>query len=88
MASSVGHKSPASALPPFVYKTVNTQEWATTGNTDTVTDSYVHSNSVVVIMNTSAHAGLWYVTVSEGSFVVTSSDAESATTTTYSYIVL
>jgi len=90
MASSVGHQSPASTLPPFQYKTVNTQQWLTTGNTDVVTDPYVYSNSIIQIMPTSAYAGRWYVTVAAagGSFTVTSSSAETQTTTTYTYIVL
>lgn len=90
MASSVGHQSPQSTLPPFQYKTLNTQQWLSTGNTDVVTDAYVYSNSIILIMPTSAYAGRWYVTIpaAGGSFTVTSSSSESATTTTYSYIVL
>lgn len=87
MASSTGHQSPASTLNPFKNKTVNTRQWATLGNTDSVTDEYCYTNSVIYIMNTSTYAGNWYVTVSEGSFVVTSSNSE-ATTVTYSYIIL
>lgn len=66
-------------------KTLVSQAWATNGNTHTVTDANVHSNSLIVLQNTSARNGLWYVTVSEGSFVITSSDSESATTTTFVY---
>lgn len=61
--------------------------WATTGNTDTVTNADVKTNSLIVITRTSVSAGMWYVTVSSGSFVVTSSDSESAGTT-YNYLVL
>lgn len=61
--------------------------WATTGNTDSVTDSDVKSDSVILIMHTSLPMGRWYVTVSAGSFVVTSSDTEAAATT-YDYIII
>lgn len=69
---------------------MNTQQWLTTGNTDVVTDPYVYSNSIILVMPTSTFAGRWYVTVATtgGSFTVTSSSSESASTTTYSYIVL
>lgn len=87
---AVGHQSPGSQLPPLQYKILNTQLWAITGNTDAVTDPYVFSNSIILIMPTSAYAGRWYVTIpaAGGSFTVTSSASEAATTTTYSYIVL
>lgn len=88
MATSTGHQSPQSVMPPLALKTVNTRLWATGGNTDTVTDPYVHTNSMILINNTSAFVGPWYVTVSQGSFIVTSANSETATTTTYSYIVL
>lgn len=88
MANSTGHQSPQSALPPLSQKQLNTRLWGTTGTTDTVTDAYVHPNSFVAIQNTSAFVGPWYVTVSQGSFVVTSANSETATTTTYSYIIL
>jgi hypothetical protein len=86
---AVAHQSPASTLPPFQYKTVNTQTWAITGNTDVVTDGYVYSNSIILIVPSSAYAGRWSVTIpaTGGSFTVTSSSSE-ANTVTYSYIVL
>ena len=68
-------------------KTLPSGSWTTTGNTDTITNPNIHSNSLIVIMNTSARAGLWYVTVSEGSAVITSSDSESAGTT-YTFLIL
>lgn len=78
----------AARYSPFLaYKSAITQTWATTGNTDTVTNANVHSNSVVIPVPTSQQNGLWYVTVTEGQFVVTSSDSESAGLT-YTYIVL
>ena len=75
--------------------------WASTGNTDTVTDESVVNSSQVIIMNTSAYAGRWYIsnitptssstnaagvtTITPGSFTVTSSSSETQTTTTYQY---
>lgn len=65
-----------------------TRTWATTGNTDTVTNVNVHSNSVVVVNPVASQpAGLWKIVVSEGQFVVTSTDSE-ANTLTYNYLVL
>lgn len=78
--------------------------WASTGNTDVVSDEGVEANTVVLIMPTSAYAGRWYVsnvtptsfatsaagvvTETAGSFTVTSSSSETQTTTTYKYILV
>jgi hypothetical protein len=75
-------------LPAFKYCDRDSQSWTTTGNTHTVTNAHVDANSQIVIMNTSVKAGNWYVTVSQGSFTITSSDVETATTTTFNYIIL
>jgi hypothetical protein len=80
--------SPANYSPVLRYKTLTSQLWTTTGNTMTVTDANVHSNSLIQVMNTSARNGSWYYTVSEGQFIITSSDSESATTTTFVYQVM
>ena len=90
VVTSTGHQSPQESLPPLRVKTVNTRLWKTTGNTDTVTDSYVSLNSVIEIMNTSAFQGQWYVSnLNPGvGFTITSTNSETATTTTYSYIIL
>lgn len=77
--------SPANYSPYLRSKTLTSQTWTTTGNTHTVSDANVHANSLLVIQNTSARNGLWYVTVTEGQFIITSSDSESATTTTFVY---
>ena len=62
--------------------------WETTGNTDTVYDATVHPNSAVLVTPTSATpAGFWKIVVSQGQFVVTSSDSESAGLT-YTYRIL
>lgn len=82
-----------------------TKAWTTTGNTDLVTDEGVESATQVIIMNTSAYNGRWYIsnitpttfatnaqtgviTETPGSFTVTSSNSESATTTTYKYLLV
>lgn len=65
-----------------------TRIWLTSGNTDTVTDATCHPSSTVVVTPTGATpAGFWKVVVSQGSFVVTSSDSESAGLT-YNYAIL
>jgi hypothetical protein len=58
------------------------ETWAS-GNTKTITNANVKSNSVIVIMHTSLPAGRWYVTPAAGSFVITSSDAETNATFKY-----
>jgi len=78
----------ADYLPSLKYDDRTSQAWTTTGNTHTVTNAHVKANSQIVIMKTSASAGQWYVTVSAGSFVITSSDVETATTTTFKYLIL
>jgi len=52
--------------------------WATTGNTNTVTDSAVSATSMVLIQYTSIPNGNWKIVAGSGSFVITSSDSESA----------
>lgn len=65
-----------------------TRTWATTGNTDTVIDASVHPSSNVVVTPVGATpAGFWKLTITQGQFIVTSSDSESAGLT-YNYIVL
>lgn len=77
--------SPANYSPYLRAKVLTSQTWTTTGNTNTVTDANVHANSLIVLNNTSIPNGLWKIVVSEGSFTITSSDSESATTTTFVY---
>jgi|SRR5665213_257286 len=91
--------SPELAYPPPVSRV-----WASTGNTDTVTDDGIQNLTQVLIMNTSAYAGRWYVsnitptssatsaagvvTITPGTFTVTSSSSETQTSTTYKYILV
>jgi len=66
----------------------STRSWGTTGNTDTVIDATVHPSSTVVVSATGAiPAGFWKVVVTQGQFVVTSSDSETAGLT-YNYAIL
>lgn len=69
------------------YKTLPTGSWTANGNTDTITNPNIHSNSLIVVMPTSARNGNWYFTVTEGSCTITSSDSESAGTT-YTFLIL
>lgn len=76
--------------PFFKFKTGGankTRTWAIAGLTDAVTDDDVLENSLIFIQHTSAHDGRWRVSVSAGSFTVTSSDPEAATVT-YTYLIL
>ena len=71
--------------PESMYIAPATRTWATTGNTDTVTDADVTSTTAVVIIHTSVPTGFWKVVTTAGTgFTVTSSDSESAGLT-YSY---
>lgn len=78
---ATGKQSPASSLPPFALKTLNTTTWGSTPNTCTITDEYIHPNSsvFVYVTGTTPAAGRWSYTVSQGQVVITSSDAEDAT---------
>lgn len=61
--------------------------WGTTGNTDTVIDASVHSGNCILVTEVGSQAaGNWKVSVSQGSFTVTSTDSESAGLT-YNYFI-
>ena len=78
----------ADYLPFLRYKTANSVTWTTTGNTHTVTNGDVKANAHICIQHTSVPVGTWSITVSNGSFLVTSSDVEAATNTTFNYLIL
>ncbi len=86
---STGHQSPQSSLPPLSQKVLNTTTWGAGGNTCTVTDEYVHANSVVLVQVTGSTppADFWAISVSQGSFTITSGSGENSALT-ISYIVL
>ncbi len=86
---SVNHQSPASNLAPFAYKTVNTTTWGASPNTCVITDTYINTNSFIVlnVTGTTPAAGRWSWTVTQDTLTITSSDGESSTLP-ISYIVL
>lgn len=87
-------QSPQRYAPEFFEVTPGSQTWGSGGNTCTVTDANVMANTIPVIVKTSATIGNWYVsaitptssstsgagviTVTDGSFTITSSDVESS----------
>lgn len=77
------------AYDPAFQNIPNTQRiWGTTGNTDTVIDASAHPSSNILITPVGATpAGFWKVVAAQGSFVVTSSDSETAGLT-YNYALL
>lgn len=89
-ATSAGHQSPQSSLPPLSQKQVNTGTWGANSNTCVITDEYIHPNSCVIVWvtgTTPANGISWSQTVAQGSVTITSSDSESSTLP-ISYIVL
>lgn len=89
-ATSAGHQSPQSSLPPLSSKQVNTGTWGANSNTCVITDEYIHANSVVIVWvtgTTPANGTNWSQTVAQGSVTLTSTDSESSTLP-INYIVL
>lgn len=86
---AVGKQSPQSSLPPLAVKTLNTTTWGASANTCTITDEYIHPNSMILayVTGSTPQAGNWSYAVSQGSVVITSTDAESSTLP-ITYIVL
>lgn len=86
---ATGKQSPGSSLPPFSGKTLSTTTWGAVANTMTITDEYIHPNSVVLayVTGTTPAAGRWSYTVTQGVCAITSTDAENSTLAV-SYIIL
>lgn len=86
---ATGKQSPASSLPPFSNKTINTTTWGSTPNTCVISDEYINSNSVVLayVTGTVPAAGRWSIMITQDTCTITSTDAESSTLP-ISYIVL
>lgn len=84
-----GHQSPASSLPPFSVKVINSGTWGSVANTCVISDEYINSNSVVIafVTGTTPAAGRWSYTVVNDSCTITSTDSESSTLPV-SYIVI
>jgi hypothetical protein len=78
--TNFGHQSPQSSLPPLHLKQVNTGTWGAGGNTLTIQDEYIHTNSQIDIWVTGStpQAGNWAFTVTQGQCVITSSASESS----------
>ena len=92
MATTVGaagysSQQPNAYGPEFQSVTTPVRIWGTTGNTDTVFDASIHPSSGILITPTASPTGFWKVVVSQGQFIVTSSNAESAGLT-YNYVIL
>lgn len=89
MANSFGHQSPQSSLPPLSQKTINTGTWGASAGACTITDEYIHLNSVVIAFVTGAtpSAGRWSYVVTQGQVVINSTDSEQSTLP-IAYIVL
>lgn len=87
-ATSAGHQSPQSSLPPLSQKQVNTGTWGANSNTCLITDEYIHSNSDVHVWvtGTTPAVGNWAITMAQGTATITSTDPESSTLT-LAYIV-
>lgn len=63
------------------------QTWGTPGNTVTISNAHIKSTSMIFIHHTSDHAGRWWISaISNGSFTITSSDAETADVT-FKYLI-
>lgn len=89
-AAGYSSQQPAQYMPSMQNIAITTRIWGTTGQTDTVTDASVHPGSCIVVTavaGTPAQAGFWKIVVSQGSFVVTSTDQETAGLT-YNYRIV
>lgn len=87
---STGYSSqqPSQYDPSLAFIPPPQRSWGTTGNTDTVIDASVHPSSIVVVNPVNnTPVGFWKIVVSQGQFVITSSDVESAGLL-YNYVLL
>jgi hypothetical protein len=71
----------ANHIPALRYKKIASVTWGAGGNTSTITDQNVGTNSQVEywVTGTVPQAGQWAIAVNQGNFVFTSSDSESST---------
>lgn len=84
----MSNRNHAAYLPSFKADAVeNSSETWASGNTKTVTNANVRAKSFIQIMWTSAgYAGTYYVACSDGSFIITNSEA--LTNVTFKYRIL
>lgn len=93
MATTVGaagysSQQPSQYDPSFSQIPAPQRIWGTTGNSDTVIDANCHPSTIVVFNAVGATPnGFWKCVVSQGQFVITSSDSENAGLT-YNYMLL
>lgn len=71
--------------PGQVLSTAPLRVWGTSGNTDTVIDAACHPGAFIDLSPISIPNGFWKFVAGQGSFVVTSSDSETASTMQYYY---
>lgn len=78
----------ADTEPALRYKTITNTTWGAGGNTKTITDQKITTNSQIEIWVTGStpQAGNWAYTYSVGSVLLTSSNSEN-TTLPISYII-
>jgi len=83
----MGNRNHASYIPSLKWDNVeaSSETWAS-GNTKTITNAAVRANSFIVIMWTVVPSGNIKIVCSNGSFVITSSDA--LTNVTFKYRIL
>lgn len=79
----MGNRNHAEHFSSFKYDDVENSSESMTGNSKTITNAAVRANSFILIHHTSIPVGRWRVVCSNGSFVITSSDAENAATFKY-----
>lgn len=61
--------------------------WSVAGNSITITNAHIKATSMIFFHHTSDHAGRWWISaISNGSFTITSSDAET-TDVTFKYLI-
>lgn len=79
----------ADTEPALRYKTITTTTWGAGGNTLTLTDPKITTNSDVRIWVTgvTAQAGRWSFTYNQGNLVITSSSSENSSLPLAYYIL-
>lgn len=83
----MANRNAANYIPVFKDDEVdNSSETWVSGNTKTISNKNVRANSFILIMWTSSHSGGWYLTVSDGQFIITNEDA--LTNVTFKYRII
>jgi hypothetical protein len=74
-------------IPALALNRPSSQSWTTTGNTHTITNAHIASDSLILVFWTSAGGSVHYVTPSDGSAVITAANSV-ASGTTFKYLIL